>query len=189
LPPPVTIGGRLRAAIGFQKRRIPHRELAEIAGVHENTVSKWLNDRQVPEPAALDALADFLGVSSRWLRYGEETPVESSVEVPYESIVKPSSRNLNGVRERTPLDVTRVGKRSPPPPVYAEVFHYQQLLEQAGVDVERVELFRDMMESHRLNQLRKSDPRERSIEDQLKDVRALWRAIRETLIDEGYDLP
>lgn len=65
-----TVGSRLKEAM--QEARRNNAEVAKAAGVHEKTVSQWRSDRQEMKPDNIDAVAEFLGVSKAWLRYGDE---------------------------------------------------------------------------------------------------------------------
>lgn len=67
-----TLGARLRSARTAAK--LDQAAVAEAVGVHPKTVSRWENDRQLPETAQLHALAALLKVSEPWLRYGDEIP-------------------------------------------------------------------------------------------------------------------
>lgn len=69
---PQTLGDRLRSAM--KRANVRNQAVADVAGVHVKTVSKWLSDSQVPDAAALDAAAGLLRVSSSWLRYGDPIP-------------------------------------------------------------------------------------------------------------------
>jgi hypothetical protein len=53
--------------------------VAEAAGVHPTTVSRWRSDTQLPEEAQLDAVVALLAargvaVTAAWLRYGDQSP-------------------------------------------------------------------------------------------------------------------
>lgn len=66
-----TLGARLRAA--RSAKRIDQQALADAVGKHVKTISRWENDRQVPEDDELTAAADALSVTVPWLRYGRDT--------------------------------------------------------------------------------------------------------------------
>jgi transcriptional regulator with XRE-family HTH domain len=55
----------------MRRNSVGNAKVAEVAGVHPNTVSKWLSDVSPPGAEALDRVARMLGVTSQWLRYGE----------------------------------------------------------------------------------------------------------------------
>lgn len=66
-----TTGDRIRRLMedaGYETNQ----GLAEAAGVHAVTVSRWLNNRQPPEGSNLDRLAQALGTSPSYIIYGED---------------------------------------------------------------------------------------------------------------------
>lgn len=46
-------------------------DLARDVGVDPGTVSRWERDERSPREAALQRIADVLGVTPAWLRYGQ----------------------------------------------------------------------------------------------------------------------
>ena len=72
-------GGSTRAAPGYEKR-IRHArldanktraELAELLGVHADTVRRWENGRSTPADGQFVAIARVTRVKASWLLYGE----------------------------------------------------------------------------------------------------------------------
>lgn len=63
-----TLGGRLRAAM--RTRGVTNDWLAERAGVHSTTVSKWRSDAQAPESNQVESIAAALDVEPAWLQFG-----------------------------------------------------------------------------------------------------------------------
>ncbi|WP_409063223.1 helix-turn-helix domain-containing protein [Antiquaquibacter oligotrophicus] len=58
--------------------RVADLDVSEVAArleVHRNTVSAWINGRNVPRPRDLRAFADLTGVPREWL---ESRPRESN---------------------------------------------------------------------------------------------------------------
>lgn len=56
------------------ERSLSGRDVAAAVGVHEATVSGWLNNRRQPERAALRTMAELPQVDLSWLAFGEEGP-------------------------------------------------------------------------------------------------------------------
>jgi transcriptional regulator with XRE-family HTH domain len=68
---PSTLGDRLSQSM--KRLGLKNPEIAAAAGVHPVTVSKWRNDVNPPGDAELQRVAEVLGVSMGWLRYGSVT--------------------------------------------------------------------------------------------------------------------
>jgi len=64
-----TLGSRLLAA--RKAKKLTQVDLASILGVHPKTVGRWELDSQPPEESAVERIANALGVTGAWLRYGE----------------------------------------------------------------------------------------------------------------------
>lgn len=58
----------------MKRAGVRNQAVADAAGVHLKTVSHWLADRYVPDEERLAPVAELLGVSVPWLRYGDEAP-------------------------------------------------------------------------------------------------------------------
>lgn len=67
--PEQDFGERLKRLM--RERRESGRSLAAAIGVHETTVSGWVNGRMRPEYDRLRSLAEHFAVSERWLSDGE----------------------------------------------------------------------------------------------------------------------
>jgi transcriptional regulator with XRE-family HTH domain len=69
-----TIGGRIaqaRRQLGVEERRdLARTEIAEACGVDPSMISLYELGKNVPREDALTKLADFLGVTPAYLRYG-----------------------------------------------------------------------------------------------------------------------
>ena len=72
--PALTLGGRLRLAMGT--RRIG--DMATELGLSRVTVSKWLNDHVVPARGHLIAWAVLTGVDLDWLITGRDSRQDSA---------------------------------------------------------------------------------------------------------------
>lgn len=64
-----TPGERLRAA--RKRAGLDQKAVAQAAGVHEKTVSRWENDAQVPDSEAAAKVAELLGTDMVWLLTGK----------------------------------------------------------------------------------------------------------------------
>ena len=98
---------RLNAAM-YEARRRPA-ELARALKVHPTTMSRWRRG-QIPDPRALTALAQELGVRVGWLKTGEGRRTEQVREPATPYAVSPSemafldaTRDLTGYAERGTL--------------------------------------------------------------------------------------
>jgi transcriptional regulator with XRE-family HTH domain len=76
----VTLGARIRQVRGT----LSQRELAQLVGVDQNTVSKWERDKLTPSLRALRLLASQTGVPVGWFYEGLDggdvaapTPIET----------------------------------------------------------------------------------------------------------------
>jgi transcriptional regulator with XRE-family HTH domain len=71
---PQGLGERIaqsRRVLGVREQRdVTQLDLAKAAGVSGPTVSDWEAGKKVPREAALMKLADYLGVTPAYLRYG-----------------------------------------------------------------------------------------------------------------------
>lgn len=70
--PDWTLGWRLKRALDWGK--VSAQEMAEELGVHPGTVSRWMNDREVPRRAFLRVWALRCGVPIDWLSGEEHSP-------------------------------------------------------------------------------------------------------------------
>lgn len=79
-------------------------------------------------------------------------------------------------------------RRRLPPKVYAVVHEYLERLADAGVSEEMIDEAERLMTEFNYSKLHKAAKRERSEEDQVIAVRAIWDAIEITLRDQGVKL-
>jgi transcriptional regulator with XRE-family HTH domain len=105
-----TLGARL--ALAMKRRGVKNPAVAEAAGVHSVTVSKWRNDVQPPGDEELLKVAAFLDVEPSWLRYGNQTTV-AETRVPesardYGTITEPRHARAMPLRIRIYLDELRL---------------------------------------------------------------------------------
>jgi len=70
--PPWTIGWRLKRSLNFAD--ISAQEMADELGVHVGTVSRWMNDHEVPKRVYLRVWALRTGVPLEWLTGEEVSP-------------------------------------------------------------------------------------------------------------------
>jgi transcriptional regulator with XRE-family HTH domain len=64
-----TLGDRLSRAM--KAKGVSNGEVAKATGVHVGTVTGWRGNRFPPTDEKLDAIAELLGVTSSWIRYGD----------------------------------------------------------------------------------------------------------------------
>lgn len=158
----VTLGERLRRV--RKAAKLEQEEVARAAGVHVKTVSRWENDRQVPDDTQLDLVAELLGTSTKLLKYGPE-------EVPQ----RPAADRVPAVPQGLPKSV--------------RVYMQQFLLELAEADVsdrEIEEARRSLTSPENYTFYVGGNPVEYSEEDALMGVRSFALAIRGILRDRGY---
>ncbi|HWL41009.1 MAG TPA: helix-turn-helix transcriptional regulator [Gemmatimonadaceae bacterium] len=196
---PETLGQRIARA--KRKRSVSNRELAEVAGVHANTVSKWLSDVQKPDAEALDAVARRLEVSSSWLLHGgtaasydaEEIAGMSSEDAArlgteFQPLPGRAPRVAETAREEpgfTPNPALR--KRLRPVP-YARVYEHIERMVAARCTIDQIEEAERLMIDGAYNKLNARDPRERSDEDMILDIDDAWDWIKEVLSRSGVKL-
>jgi transcriptional regulator with XRE-family HTH domain len=151
--------------------------LAEAVGVHSQAVSNWERGAHAPTRANLNEIATTLDVNAHLLMVGM-----------LPEAVADSSRRGRAVRERAPAPFG--GRPSPliPPGAYQLVFDYCKLLEEAGVDEDVIEEARRLMSGETFNTLRKHMVDERTEAGWVKDVKAAWAFIKDSLKAQGYDL-
>jgi len=61
----MTIGERISKEL--HDKGMTQRELAEMAGIHEVSISRYVNDGRQPMPIALGQIAKVLGVTTDYL--------------------------------------------------------------------------------------------------------------------------
>lgn len=155
-----TIGERLRSV--RKRHGLRQEDLAARVGVHPKTVSRWENNTQPPEAAALEHVAATLGVTEQWLRYGETGP--------------------------EPIVTSRRGVRLPPA-AYARLWGYLERLRDAGLGEEQIEEAERIMSDPRYAKLNKRNGRELSGDEWAAFVDAGWAAVWETLARAGARIP
>ena len=71
---PTTLGARIaqarREMAVREERDVTASEVAKAVGVTNTSMSEWENDKKAPREGALAKLADYLGVTPAYLRYG-----------------------------------------------------------------------------------------------------------------------
>lgn len=168
-----TLGDRLRKA--KKTKKVGNAEMAAAAGVSEVTISRWLNDKTTPDPNELDRVAEFLGVTSEWLRKGGALPGVTAERL---------SGQGRAVREPS----ASIGRRLPPR-VYERVYSYLERLREAGADEEQLDVAERTMRQERYARLNKATHREPSEDEMLIDVDAGWAAVWEILTAGGMKIP
>jgi len=163
-----SLGERLRRV--KKARGVDNAAIAAAAGVHPKTVSRWLNDKSNPDPSELDAAAEFLGVTSAWLRSGEQRAGHMTV------------------RESSSKYGTTDTRRMLPPRAYERLFGYLDRLEKAGADEEQIDVARRLMADVRYSRLNKGSKSEPSEDDMLTDIDAGWSIVWELATQQGMKI-
>lgn len=167
-----TLGDRLRKA--KKAKGASNGAVAEAAGVSEVTVSRWLNDRTKPDPDQLDRAAAFLGVTSAYLRRGEEV----------------ASAHVSGAAQLAATATTVRGRGVRlPPAAYERLWGYLERLRAAGADDEQLDEAERIMADPRYAKLNKRTGRELTDEDWVGFVDAGWAAVWEASTRAGMKIP
>jgi len=116
---PETLGERIQQALNDAGKT--QTWLASTLGKSRNTVGLWVTTSRIPEEE-LERVADVLGRSRAWLRYGVLDPVEEGIEryvTGWEEAVEKMRENLDRmqppVREAKPLRTMRSGDEEQDP--------------------------------------------------------------------------
>lgn len=56
----------------IKERRLTIKEIAQGAGIPASTLGEWINNRTPKNPAQVRKVAEFLGISTHFLLFGEE---------------------------------------------------------------------------------------------------------------------
>jgi transcriptional regulator with XRE-family HTH domain len=163
-----TLGGSIRAL--RQAARLSQDALAEAVGVHRPAVSNWERDVHEPTAKNLEDIAVALGTTVAVLRSG----------------AVPEARATR-VREIGPQYEAKIPPRIPPR-AYQLVYEYCTILEAALVPEETIEEARRLMSGETFNTLRKHMADERTEDGWVKDVKAAWAFIKDSLKAQGFDL-
>jgi transcriptional regulator with XRE-family HTH domain len=135
----------------MRQAKIGNAALAESAGVHITTVSKWLSDKQIPDSGPLDRAATRLGVTSNWLRYGGNThevgtavahqPTDATVDVP--AAVREAAARYGDILVRVPSVVTLPDDL--PSAVRASIRRFEAELTERGAAEYEIEFVRRIL--------------------------------------------
>lgn len=131
------------------------------------TVSNWERGRHEPTERNLSDIARALGMTPEALR---------------------SFGGGGSMRERATVEYGAPPRLRIPPAAYQLVFDYCESLERAGVPEEQIDEARRLMSGETFNTLRKHMLDERTEEGWVKDVKAAWAFIKDTLRAQGFDL-
>ena len=71
----------------LNEKKMKKKELAAIADVKAASVSGWVNEGTTPRADAAFKIADYFGLSMRWLVLGEGTPQPEQEKQPINSIL------------------------------------------------------------------------------------------------------
>lgn len=157
-----TIGDRIARA--RRERKISNAAIAKAAGVHVNTVSKWIAGQE-PGGEALVAIASALGVSERWLTHGDddlEGKFSAKEQLEKDEIARLASRARKLLRPRP----------------YERVFGYLEQMREAKMPEDTIdEAERYLVESN-FGVINKRDYRERSDDEVVGDIDMMWAALK-----------
>jgi hypothetical protein len=171
---------------------VPPRKKAEEPPKDEQLEAVRRAARDAIASSSLRAVAKEIGVAHSTLR---EFTREDSPRDPYGVGRR---RLLAWGEARGVVPRRRVSEQGPgwavspapriPPRAYQLVFEYCKLLDEAGVPEEQVEEARRLMGGETFNTLRKHMNDERTEDGWVKDVKAAWAFIKDTLRAQGFDL-
>ena len=88
-----------RRKAAADRRDILKRDVARAVDVSESTVGRWEKGTLPDDPAVLERLAAYFGVTVPWLRYGaapRELPMEPIERPALETVANPSARDVLG---------------------------------------------------------------------------------------------
>ncbi len=133
--------------------------------MNRESVSNWERGKHEPTSTNLSDAADVLGTTVTKLRAGSAMKVSE------------------GRREWGAKMPARV-----PPRAYQLVYENCTTLEGAGVPEDTIEEARRLMSGETFNTLRKHMADERTEDGWVKDVKAAWAFIKDSLKAQGFDL-
>ncbi len=154
--------------------------LAEAVGVHRQAVSGWERGLHVPTARNFEDIARALGTSVQSLRDGEPPTLYESKDL----------RRPARVREGEVAPERATVRSAPrvPPAAYQLIYEYTTLLEDAGVPEIAIDEARRLMSGETFNTLNSGAIGVRDEAGWLKDVKAAWAFIKDTLRAQGFDL-
>lgn len=167
-------------------RRLKNPAIARHVDVHEKTVSKWRSGVQVPRDTEIVKLAEVLGVTPSWLKYGQgkgpgDPPRANDPRrrLPYE----PGESDEMSVMERT-IDAYRAAQGHQPGAdlslkARAEIADFEAEAYRLGAQREDVQFIRATLENPAayVNYV-DGRPREMVPSEQLVEVRGLIEMLR-----------
>jgi transcriptional regulator with XRE-family HTH domain len=165
-------------AIRFARRSasLSQAELADAVGVHRPTVSAWEREENSPTRANVEDVARALAMTVESLELLSEEIAMGKVRPP----ASPSRRGAPVANDKARPRI--------PPRAYQLVYEYCSILESAEVPEETIEEARRLMSGETFNTLRKHMADERTEDGWVKDVKAAWAFIKDSLKAQGFDL-
>lgn len=174
---PMTMPGRMstadifadRVRLTLDRKRRPdgkrwtQKDLALAIGAMPNTVNSWLNRGVLPPAPTRRLVAQVLGVPVEYLEGDESEP---------SMVSEPSAQYFAA----DPVLARRL-----PPRAYEFVYDCLRKLEGISLPVESIEVAERFMIDAAFNKLNSRDPRERTEDDMLKDLRAAWVFVKDVL--------
>jgi transcriptional regulator with XRE-family HTH domain len=155
-----TFGSRLARLM--DERGVTNAELADAVNVHEGTISYWRGG-QLPRQRKRELVANFFGVPLSYLDHGIDS----------------SSSGPSRVSEERP--VGSWAKHRLPPAVYDFVYRCLIRMRDAGCSEEQIDWAERLLGEYSVAKLHADPRREKTVEEQLIDVEAAWKAVRESV--------
>jgi transcriptional regulator with XRE-family HTH domain len=157
-------------------KRLSQQEAGDRLGVSRATIGNWESADGGTTPTREDVYraAELYGVDPAKL-YDEGKVVRLDLEGAGKQIAERLWQY--SIRPSTRLRLA--------PRVYEVVHGYLARMADAGCSEEMIDEAERLMVDWNYSKIHKHDPRERSEEDQIVDIRAIWSAIEETLRDDG----
>jgi transcriptional regulator with XRE-family HTH domain len=90
-------------------RGVSNAELAAAVDVDPATVSQWRTDAFPPNDERLKKIAELLGVTVAWLRYGSDSVLAKALSGELGEPTSPLGRRGRAVFERPPDEIVQVG--------------------------------------------------------------------------------
>ncbi len=162
---PMAIGARIREY--REAAQLTQEQLATELGVSGVSVSTWERGIYTPSKANLKKVAGILGTSEAMLRYGEVSysAGHSGPESPRASGTLQDHRNATG----------RFDLRPEP---YKRVFGYLEQMRAAGMPEPAIDEARRYLVDSNFGRINKRDYRERSDDEVIMDIDAMWAALK-----------
>jgi transcriptional regulator with XRE-family HTH domain len=139
-------------------------QLAERLSVNRVSVTNWERGQSVPTDDNFERLAEVFGVGVPEIRYPNFSKHRAAA-------VREEPRAYDRALDRRRLD----------PAVYERIHSYLTRMERAGCAEQQIEEAHRLMVEFGWSKLHSGSSGDKSVEDQLTDIDASWKAIRESI--------